>query len=367
VTSAGSGDDALLAPRENPFLVGHTDAEEILVRLVAQQRLPNALLLTGPEGIGKATLAYRLARYIFITAMNNGQNHIEFPDIFGDEPKSVDNLWIDQNDPVFHRVASGGHVDLITVERQRDASSGKQKSAIAVDAIRAIPSFFAHTSGEGGWRIAIIDPADDMNVNAANALLKILEEPPERSMLILVSHRPDALLRTIQSRCWRLALRPLGDDTVRDLLSRYAPTLSDDERDLAVKISAGSIGRALRLVESEVLAIYRQFLDLLADPARMDGEKLHNACGAAARLSDAAAYSVITDLLRDWCLAGARSAALDLGARDGSNAEIMEAQLDRWVQLWDKCDRLLNHADQLNMDRKQVLLTVFLGLRGSLS
>ena len=173
----------MLTPRENPDLLGHTGAERELRRLAEAGRLPHAILLSGPRGIGKATLAFRFARFLFAIGTA------------GD-----DGLAVDPESGVFRRVASGGHADLLTVERTYDPRRRRLRSDILVEDTRAIAGFFRLTSAEEGWRIVIVDGAEEMNRNAANALLKILEEPPRRGLLLLVSHSPGRLLPTVRSR-----------------------------------------------------------------------------------------------------------------------------------------------------------------------
>src|SRR5436305_3181142 len=206
------------APRANPDLFGHEAAETALSRLFGQHRLPHALLLTGPRGIGKATLAFRLAR--FVLARSTGELE---PGLFGDV--AGEGLAVPPDSGVFRRVASGGHADLLTVERAYDPRRRRLRGEIVVDDVRAIASFLRLTPAEGGWRVVIVDGADEMNRNAANSLLKILEEPPRRAVLLLVAHSPGRLLPTIRSRCRRFPLTPLPPTTVRRLRARYRPDL----------------------------------------------------------------------------------------------------------------------------------------------
>src|SRR5437763_12254789 len=209
------------APRANPDLFGHEAAETALRRLFEQHRLPHALLLTGPRGIGKATLAFRLAR--FVLARSTGELE---PGLFGDP--AGEGLAIPPDSGVFRRVASGGHADLLTVERAYDPRRRRLRGEIVVDDVRAIASFLRLTPAEGGWRVVIVDGADEMNRNAANALLKILEEPPSRALLLLVAHSPGRLLPTIRSRCRRFPLMPLPEAIVAALLGHYRPDLDPD-------------------------------------------------------------------------------------------------------------------------------------------
>src|SRR5208282_2775114 len=239
------------APRANPDLVGHETAERELRRLVELGRLPHAILLCGPRGIGKATLAFRLARFLLAE-----RDHPTGP--AGQE------LATDPECGVFHRVAAGGHADLLTVERAYDPRRRRLRGEIVVEDAREITAFFRLTAAEGGWRIVVVDGAEEMNRNAANALLKILEEPPRRALLLLISHSPGRLLPTIRSRCRRLALPPLSEADVIALLRQHQPDLPADEAGGLARLASGSIGRALALQAQGGLAVYGGMVDLLA-------------------------------------------------------------------------------------------------------
>ena len=194
------------APRANPELIGHREAEARIAVAAARGTIAGAWLIGGPEGIGKATLAFRAAR--FLLAGGGG------PDLFGE---AGDSLAVDEAAPVFARVAAGSHGDLMTVERSLN-DKGRMRTEIVVDDVRRMSAFFRQSAGEGGWRVAIVDGAELMNGNAANAALKLIEEPPARSVVFLVSHAPSRLLPTIRSRCRKLHLHPLKAEQVALLL-----------------------------------------------------------------------------------------------------------------------------------------------------
>src|SRR5947209_5696866 len=245
-------------PRTNPDLLGHDEADAELRRLFDSGRMPHALLLSGPRGIGKATLAFRLARFVLAQGAGEGMA----PALFGDD--TAGGLAISPDSGVFRRVASGGHADLLTVERAYDPRRRRMRSEIVVDDAREIASFLRLTPAEGGWRVVVVDGADEMNRNAANSLLKILEEPPKRTVLLLVAHSPGRLLPTIRSRCRRFPLQPLPAAIVRDLLTRYRPDLPDAQAEALTALSAGSIGRALDLAAAGGVELYEQVLALLS-------------------------------------------------------------------------------------------------------
>src|SRR6202451_2873417 len=225
-------------PRANPILLGHEAAERTLADAMHLGRMHHAWLITGPEGIGKATLAFRFARRLLAGQTAAHENHKrQFDGNQFDEGRfdggqrdgDATTLALDPTHPVFRRVVAGGHADMLTIERGYDEKTKRLKRDIAFKDVREINSFMALTPAEGGWRVAVVDGAEDLNQSSANALLKILEEPPSRAVLILVCSEPGRLLPTIRSRCRQLRLAPLPDDAMARLLAGYLPERSQDD------------------------------------------------------------------------------------------------------------------------------------------
>ncbi|HTO40246.1 MAG TPA: DNA polymerase III subunit delta', partial [Rhizomicrobium sp.] len=238
-------------PREVFDLVGHREALVRTARAIRSGKPPQAWLIAGPSGIGKATFAYRVARYMLR---------------FGATGEGPEDLSVPPNDPVAQQVAAGAHPGLLILRRGVNERTGKLANVLSVEAVRKLSSFFGMTSGAGGWRVAIIDTADDMNDAAANALLKTLEEPPARAMILVLSHNPGRLVSTIRSRCQRLNLRPLGDDEMARALESKLPDLDDEERGALARLAAGSLGTALILAEGQGVSLARE-ADKLIDGA----------------------------------------------------------------------------------------------------
>lgn len=344
-----------LAPRKNAALIGHAPAEQRLLTAYESGRLPHAWLFHGPRGIGKATLAFRFARFV----LNGGSSA---PGLFGDSP---DGLAVDPANEVFHRVASGGHGDLMTVERSVDPK-GKLRSVIPVEDARNVVSFLRKTSTEGGWRVVIVDPIDDMNVSATNALLKILEEPPNDVLLMLISHQPARLLPTIHSRCCHLPLVPLTEDAVLNLLQQHRPELDPAEAQALARLSEGSIGNALQLHAIGGLELYKALMDIISHLPRLDVMKLQAFGDQLARDSGGETFRTGMELLLWWLarmINGAARGQLPPPVIEGES-EIMERLMARrplaqWLTLWDKTSALYNSADRANLDRKHVVISVF--------
>jgi DNA polymerase-3 subunit delta' len=338
--------DAPIAPppRANPELLGHEAAEAALRQLVEGRRLPHALLLSGPRGIGKATLAFRLARYV-LADVGGDATAI---DMFG--APAAPGLTLSPDSGVFRRVAGGGHADLLTVERAYDPRRRRLRGEIIVDDIREVAAFLHLTAAEGNWRVVVIDGADAMNRNAANALLKILEEPPRHALLLLVAHSAGKLLPTIRSRCRQIKLAALSPAVVRDLLDRYCPDLDTGKAAAITDLAEGSIGRALELAGSGGIELHHTIAAMLS--ARLDPLALHGFADKLARPDAEEPYRAVEELL---CQHLARRA---LGAaRSGQRGEAAH-----WAMLRDTVRVEFARADGLNLDRKQTILSAFFAI-----
>jgi DNA polymerase-3 subunit delta' len=352
-------------PRKNAELLGHLSAERAMLNAFRSGRLSHAWLICGPRGIGKATLAFRFARFLLSQA-SGGPGLFAAGSALPEEP--AENLYISPDSPVFHRIAAHAHADLMTVERGfSDAAKTKPRAEIVVDDVRRIGPFLSMTPAEGGWRIVLVDGADLMNRNAMNAVLKVLEEPPPQSLLLLTCHNPGRLLPTVRSRCRMLTLNPLDDDVVSMLLRRLVPETSPEDATELAKLSDGSIGRAVTLAEEGGLELYRDLMDLLGTLPRIDIAALHAFADRLSRPNADNAYRTVTELLLNWL---ARLIRQGVGAGEGEGKYetalaarlIGQGGLDRWLQVWEKITLLLARADRINLDRKQVILNAVLAI-----
>jgi len=323
-------------PRATAALFGHDEAEQALLSSYKSGRVPHAWLIGGSPGIGKATLAYRFARFV-----------LAHPDPRAPDVKSATSLAVDPAHPVARRIAAQAQGDLLVLERVVNEQTGKLYTVIRVDDVRRTVSFFGSTAGEGGWRIVIVDSVDDMQREGANALLKVLEEPPQRTMLLLVSHSPGRELPTIRSRCRRLLLRPLAESEVTQAVT--AATGRDPENadvQEAARAADGSVARALALLDEDARGLRQKVLDLIAQLPDPDPRALHK-LGDALGGSDPQTLAAFMDLVNGWL-------AACLG--NGTQAK---SQLARVAETWDQVNRAAAAVETYNLERKPFVFAVF--------
>jgi DNA polymerase-3 subunit delta' len=318
-------------PRANAHFLGHGPAVAALHTAATSGRLHHAWLLGGGGGIGKATLAYRFARWLLAGAA------------------SAD-LSVDPTHPAFKRVAANTHADLLTIDRRLNEKTKKMQTEIVIDTVHEVGRFLRLTAGEGGWRVVVVDGAEDMNRNAANALLKLLEEPPKRAILLLVSHAPGRLLPTIRSRCRSLNLGPLEDGEVARLLADYAPDLGEAERRRIARLSEGSIGTALTLAEENGIAIAALVDEALGGP--VPAGRAQAIADAAARAEDG--FEIFFALLRSGLAAATRRAARLPSA----------ANLARQVAVWHEFGKIEREVQNLNLDKRAAIIVALSQLHG---
>lgn len=326
-------DSDVLAPHQTTVLFGHAEAEQTLLTAYRGGRMPHAWLIGGQPGIGKAALAYRLARFV-----------LAHPDPASPTVQGATSLAVDPENPVARRIAVKAQGDLLVLERVLNPQTGKLYTAIRIDDVRRTVGFFGSTAGEGGWRIAIVDPIDDLQREGANSLLKILEEPPPRTLLLLISQSPGRELPTIRSRCRRLLLRPLDADDVAHAVSAATGTAEAELRQVA-DASGGSPGRALRLIDGPALALRGRVLDLISQLPNPDPRALH-ALGDALSGSDPETLETFVDLVNGWL-----SDRLQFGADVG--------QMNKAAVAWDRINRAARDVEAYNLERKPLVFTVF--------
>ena len=324
-------------PRETSVLFGHVEAEAALLNAYRSGRIPHAWLIGGPRGIGKATLAYRMARFVLAHRDSNAA-----------EIARAGTLEVDPNEPAARLVANGAHGGLLALERTAN-DKGVLRTVITVDETRETIGFFGSTAAVEGWRVCIVDTVDELNPNAANALLKILEEPPQQSLFLLISHAPARVLATIQSRCRKLPLRPLATADVIRAASQAASIAPDDPALCEAAAAAeGSVAQALTLMGGEALKLQQRTAALLSILPNVDPRELH-ALGDSLPLSDRVALAAFADSIERWM-----SERLHAG---DANANL--PRLARLAEVWEKVARATRDTQDYNLERKPLVFSVF--------
>ena len=333
--SDDQADIDVLRPREASALFGHGEAEHTLLDAYKSGRIPHAWLIGGPPGIGKATLAYRLARFV-----------LAYPDPRLTAVQKATSLAVDADNPVARRIAAQAQGDLLVLERVINEKTGKLFTEIRVEDVRRSVPFFGSTAGEGGWRVAIVDSVDELNAAGANTLLKVLEEPPPRALLLLVNNAPGRELPTIRSRCRRLLLRPLESaDVVRAVAAATGRNADDTEVQEAAAAADGSVARALGFLDGPALALRQRVLDLFAQLPDPDPRALH-ALGDALGGSEPQTLAAFMDMVNGW---------LSARLTDTRPAR----RLARTAEVWEKVNRTARDVETYNLERKPLVFAVF--------
>jgi DNA polymerase-3 subunit delta' len=323
-------------PRETTVLFGHGEAEQALLEAYRGGRLPHAWLIGGPPGIGKATLAYRMARFV-----------LAYPDPQAPPVRNATSLDVGAEHPVTRRITAQAQGDLLVLERTINEKTGNLRQDIQVDDVRRTVPFFGSTAGEGGWRVTVVDAVDELNPAGANALLKVLEEPPRRALLLLVSHSTARVLPTIRSRCRLLALRPLAqDDVARAAAAAVAAQPDEPNISAAAAAAEGSVGRALALLDGDALALRDRVKALLEQLPAVDPRALH-ALGDRLTGTDPAPLAAFVDSVNAWL-----SARLDGGRQD-------RRRMARLAEVWDKVNAAARDVETYNLERKPYIFNVF--------
>ena len=347
-----SGD--LPHPREQSRLIGHRDAATSLAKAARSGQLHHAWLVSGPKGVGKATLAWRFARSLL------AHGPADCPE----------DLHLDPKHAVFRQVASLTHPDVALVRRPWDADKKRFKTELPIDEVRRLRGFFSTHSTYGGMKVAIVDCMDDMNTQSQNALLKILEEPPKASMLLLLTHAPGLLLPTTRSRCRSLQLRKLADEDMGMALSSLCPELSPSETEVLLAVSDGAPGCAAFLASARAVPLYQ---DLLAVLAQLPTMNLAAQISISERLAKQPAETGIELFTTLMMLILQRMARASSGTCKPLSIEQRAFQAmgkclpaAEWVDLWSGTHQQFLQADALNLDKKQFVLNVFYSIESAL-
>lgn len=340
-----------LAPKDNPYLVGHEDMEKMFLQAWQNNSLHQAWLISGPKGIGKATFAYRLARFLLNVDDAKRQDYVS--------------LEVSPESMAFRQISKGAHPDFkllergyLKTERQKivkaikdgnylsDEELGdlKKSSVITVDDVRMVNEFLSKRSADGRWRIVLIDSVDEMNTSSANAVLKILEEPPHKTLMLLISHNPSRLLPTIRSRCAKLELKPLEDNLVASLLRRYRPQTTEELIKKTTVLAAGSIGKAIAYLDGNAVAYYEQIYALAMAGKNFKTAEMLKFCDEAAASEES--WNLFKELILKFLSEQARSMT----------------KIEESAAAFDKATRTFVETESLNLDKRQAVMNIMVGI-----
>ena len=323
-------------PRENDALIGHQAAVREFYEAWSSGRLPQAWILGGPEGVGKATLAWRAARFLLA---------------HGDaDPKARPDLFVGKDHPVFHQTASLSHGDLFVLRREWNdkARPPKHFTDIRVDDVRRAIHVFQHAASAGGYRVCIVDCAEDLNGSAANALLKLIEEPPPRSVFFIVAHKPSQVMPTIRSRCRKVLMRGLSEPELAQVAHLVGVESPDDDIAAAAARAHGSAREMLRILHGEGLDLDRSVNALLDRLPELDFRALHKLADQVAARDQQIAYDAMLAAVFDWMSRQVRT-------RAGEGA----ARLARFAEVWEKVAAEARETAALNLDKRPLVLSIF--------
>lgn len=336
------------SPRDHLELIGHEAQQAQLLQLIARKKLPQTLLLQGAQGIGKATFAYRLAGHLLTQGGTQAGGLFE-----------ADRFALSAETPAIKRLQAGSHGDLLVIEPEK--SGQNQVPIIKVEAARDIAQFFNTTAAESAWRIAIIDGAEALNVNAANAILKIVEEPPLNGVIMLVCHKPGALLPTLRSRCRVLAFQAPSLAEFQAILALESHAIAESDMSALYTLARGSAGEALRLQQLGALDAYLDMLTLLRAFPQADEAAIKALYSRADKMAKEGGWPVFCDMWQLWLQ------RLQLAAIEGIQPWITpdEAQifshlctrqsLHFWLEQEAHAATLLKQSQTLHLDRKHVI------------
>ena len=341
-------------PRSTARPIGHGEAEAAFAQAFGAGRVHHGWLITGREGIGKATLAYAMARFALAKPEERGH---------GDAGP----LSVPPGSVAARQVRALSHPGLLVLRRPWDHKSKRHLSVIPVDEVRRLRSFLAHSAGPQAWRVVIVDQADELNIAAANALLKSLEEPPPRTLFLLVTSEPGRLLTTIRSRCRRLDLEGLSEPDLRQAVVQAvaasgAALIDEKSWPMLIEGAQGSVRRLLALSRSEGLGVHAKLKGIVSSLPRLDWTQVHTLADEVTGAGTEQRFEQLMDLLSDTISRLVRVRALGTGEPETTKlAErlIPAHGLASWAELWEAVQTKRAETAALNLDRKALLLETF--------
>lgn len=324
-------------PRNQFAFFGHREGEGAFLEGLRSGRLHHAWLIGGPQGIGKATLAYRVARTVLDPQKANN--------------RSIESLQISPESAAARQISALSHPNLSVLRRAPATDKKAASTTIPVDAVRKALNMFGSTAADGGYRVCIVDSAEDLTISSANALLKVIEEPPPRSLFLIVSHAPQRVLPTIRSRCRRLLLRPLENDHINAAIHSLGEPWSDVPEELidqALPYGEGSVRRTLELLDEDKVAFIEQVTWLLEGLPKADTKQIYALAETLAKRDADDNYELTLETIERW-----------VSGKLHERAGLGSARLAPLVEVCEKIARTAREIDVFNLDRRPFILTLF--------
>lgn len=358
------GNDPKAHPRVSDILIGHQAQQDLLLKAYDDNKMAHGWLFTGPTGVGKATFAYHLAKFLMVHGIKSDQDQTGalFGDALPTDPATT--LVCNQSIPSVSRIRSAGHADLMTLEAD--------SKGIKVENVRDVVKFLQKTSAEGGWRIVIIDGADKMNRSAQNALLKVLEEPPKNTILILIAETPSKLLPTIHSRTRKLVFPPLDNEPLFALADYFGLSDDQEKRDMVLRLCDGSFSVFVDLIDQDNETSLSYFLEMLATyPAAFSRKKLYQIadtiCAEKQTISSAAFLHIVAwwsqKMIKSYVsgikepITQNENEVLFLNGLDDTLSE--QEIITQLIHFWEKTVTLGQDLSRAHLDPRSVILSVF--------
>jgi DNA polymerase-3 subunit delta' len=338
-------------PRETHNFFGHDEAERNLLLSYLSGHLPQAFIIGGPPGVGKATLAWRLARFL-----------LAYPDPATAAGEAKANLFVPQAHPVSHQITAMAHPDLILLRREWNPDTKKHSTQIQIEDVRRAIHMFQQAAGRGGYRICILDCAEDLNQNSANALLKLIEEPPSRSLFLIVAHRPGRMLATLRSRCQKILLKPLAADDLRAIVGTLGPPwigAGEIKLEAAILRAQGSVHNVLRLLDNQGIELDTHLGRMLNDLPHIDWSQVHALADRITARNNSREYETMLAMIEDW-----------LDARVWHSARSLQGACARrlapYALVWEKLGEAARETEIFNLDKRPLVLSLFADLAAAI-
>ena len=352
-------------PKTAEKLFGHQFEEQEFLNCFESGKLHHGWLITGAKGIGKATFAWRIAKFLLRQPITRS----EPKGLFGN-PGENQNSDLDENlkKAILARVLAESEPRLAVIRKSFDEKRKTFRSSIRVDEIRHLKSFFSLSVSDGGSRVAIIDCAEDMNINAANALLKTLEEPPKHTVFLLISHNPQSLLPTIKSRCRELRLSSLTESDLKSALRQINLTIPENDSEIYSLLGSGSVGNSIRLLEHDGANLYRNLLSLLNQLPNLNGFELEKFIGTVSGNKSRGRLELLVELL-NTVIARISKAGITGQSSWDTTLEVEKEVFvklcpnpiiaKKWAELAQTQSEKLRHGLEVNLDPSSLILDTF--------